>query len=304
MAAARLASALVMLLGLAQPALAIPETADAPPPRSCFSLPGQTVCIAEATYVADVCAAIATYAEHWELPAGFLARLIWQESRFDPFAVSPVGAQGIAQFMPGTARLRRLPDPFDPSQSLAKSAEYLRELELKFGNLGLAAAAYNAGEGRVSGVINAGRGVPLETRGFVSIITGQSVGYWLSEAAEPVDYALHPQLSFADACIDMARATPMPDFGPQPAGWQPWGVLILENASRQRVTERFVTVQTRFPTVLGAEQLMLITARNPRFGNQARYSAMVGRQTRAEAQTLCRALLNAGGNCVVKKNGD
>src|SRR5205823_6421858 len=76
------------------------------------------------------------------------------ESRFQPAAVGPVTrsgarAQGIAQFMPGTAAERRLLDPFDPVQALPKSAEFLRELRDQFGNLGLAAAAYNAGPRRV-----------------------------------------------------------------------------------------------------------------------------------------------------------
>ena len=62
--------------------------------------------------------------------------------------VTQPGAQGIAQFMPGTARRRGLDDPFDAKKALAASAAYLAELRTSFGNLGLAAAAYNAGEGK------------------------------------------------------------------------------------------------------------------------------------------------------------
>ena len=79
------------------------------------------------------------------LPTGYFLRLIRQESGFNPNSVSPTGAQGIAQFMPATASDRGLQDPFDPTQALPKSAELLNELRDKFGNLGLAAAAYNAG---------------------------------------------------------------------------------------------------------------------------------------------------------------
>ena len=74
------------------------------------------------------------------LPVEFFARVIWQESRFDARAVSPKGAQGIAQFMPRTASWRGLADPFDPIESLRHSAAYLRELLSRFGKLGLAAA--------------------------------------------------------------------------------------------------------------------------------------------------------------------
>ena len=64
--------------------------------------------------------------------------------------MSPKGAEGIAQFMPRTADWHGLADPFDPIEALRHSAGYLRELRDRFGNLGLAAAAYNAGPGRVS----------------------------------------------------------------------------------------------------------------------------------------------------------
>ena len=97
-----------------------------------------------------MCLMIESAARAENLPLEFFARVIWQESRFQSDAVGPVTrggqrAQGIAQFMPGTASERRLLDPFDPVQALPKSAEFLNELRNQFGNLGLAAAAYNAG---------------------------------------------------------------------------------------------------------------------------------------------------------------
>lgn len=282
--------------------VALVRAAPDEPRSSCFTLNASPVCITQAGYTRDVCRAISTYAGHWRLPEGFFARLIWQESRFDPVAISPAGAEGIAQFMPGTARLRALENPFDPAEALARSAEYLSFLELKYGNLGLAAAAYNSGEGRISRYVSRGGGLPFETREFVSIITGRPVDYWLDEAAETVDYALHPEQSFEDACIDMAKAVPMPDFGPDPAGWQPWGVLIAQNFSRHIATDAFVRAQARH-AALADEPMMLITVRNPNFGPRTRYSAMVGRQTRAEAAELCRQLLSQGGNCIVQKNG-
>src|SRR6267142_2134634 len=101
-----------------------------------------------------ICLMIESAAKANDLPLEFFARVIWQESRFQSDAVGPVTrsgrrAQGIAQFMPGTASERRLLDPFDPVQALPKSAEFLSELRSQFGNLGLAAAAYNAGPRRV-----------------------------------------------------------------------------------------------------------------------------------------------------------
>src|SRR5258707_12521896 len=100
--------------------------------------------------IGRICNLIETHAGRNQLPADFFARLIWKESRFDPNAVSPVGAEGIAQFMPGTAKMRGLVNPFDIEQAIPASAKYLAEMKVGYGNLGLAAAAYNAGESRVS----------------------------------------------------------------------------------------------------------------------------------------------------------
>jgi soluble lytic murein transglycosylase-like protein len=95
----------------------------------------------------DICHALEQSAAENSLPVEFFARVIWQESRFDALAVSPKGAAGIAQFMPATASWHGLVNPFDPIEALRHSAAYLRELLNQFGNLGLAAAAYNAGPG-------------------------------------------------------------------------------------------------------------------------------------------------------------
>ncbi|MEM9370297.1 MAG: lytic transglycosylase domain-containing protein, partial [Pseudomonadota bacterium] len=97
-----------------------------------------------------ICDTIKSAADRNGLPRPFFARLIWKESRFDIKAVSPVGAQGIAQFMPATAKERGLANPFDPAQAIPASAHYLADLKEAFGNWGLAAAAYNGGPDRVS----------------------------------------------------------------------------------------------------------------------------------------------------------
>jgi hypothetical protein len=133
----------------------------------------------------EICRMIEDAAAKESLPFDFFTRLIWRESRFDTRAVSPAGARGIAQFMPKTASGRGLDDPFDPLRALQESAEYLRELLQRFGNLGLAAAAYNAGPGRIKDWL-AKRGPPLrrETHDYVEIITGHAPHRWAAEAPE------------------------------------------------------------------------------------------------------------------------
>ena len=92
-------------------------------------------------------------------------------------AQRPAGA-GDWQFMPGTANERGLLDPFNPVQALPKSAEFLAELRDQFGNLGLAAAAYNAGPRRVQEWLAGTGPMPQETRSYVLAITGSAVEDW------------------------------------------------------------------------------------------------------------------------------
>ena len=135
------------------------------------------------------CEALANVAAAHNVPLEFFVRLIRQESNFDPYSVSHKGAQGIAQFMPGTARWRGLTDPFEPQQALHESARWLGELRAQFGNLGLAAAAYNAGPRRVLEWLGGLGNLPGETRAYVRIITGRSAEEWArGNVDEPMNW--------------------------------------------------------------------------------------------------------------------
>jgi hypothetical protein len=128
-----------------------------------------------------LCSAMVSVARANGLPAPFFANLIWQESGFDPRVVSHAGAQGIAQFMPETAKEYGLTNPFDPIHALNAAGKFLNRLVAQFGNLGLAAAAYNAGPGRVSAYVAKRRGLPEETRNYVIRITGKTADKWTSK---------------------------------------------------------------------------------------------------------------------------
>lgn len=140
--------------------------------------------------IARVCEALAQAASEQGLPVGFFARLLWQESRFDQWARSGAGALGVAQFMPLTAAEYGVQNPFDPLQSVAASARFLRELRDQFGNLGLAAAAYNAGGGRLRKWLNGQIALPEETRNYVQIVTGHPVARWTVQKPLQVSFAL------------------------------------------------------------------------------------------------------------------
>jgi Transglycosylase SLT domain len=131
----------------------------------------------------SLCPMIQAAAKANALPVGFFERLIWQESRFRADAVGPqtrsgAHALGIAQFMPETAFENGLFEPFDPQQALPRSGAFLAELRDEFGNLGLAAAAYNAGPQRVRDFLSGSRSLPEETRAYVLAVTGHPVEDW------------------------------------------------------------------------------------------------------------------------------
>ena len=136
----------------------------------------------------ELCNALFTSAQDNHLPVTFFANLIWQESGLQKDIVSRKGAMGIAQFMPQTAVENGLGDPFNPLQSISASARLLRELRDQFGNLGFAAAAYNAGPRRVSEWLERRVRLPRETLSYVVNVTGRSVQQW--QKTPPDDAAL------------------------------------------------------------------------------------------------------------------
>jgi soluble lytic murein transglycosylase-like protein len=125
----------------------------------------------------ELCTTLVEVARRNELPLGFFTNLIWRESRFDRDAISPVGAMGIAQFMPDVADKLSV-DAFDSRSALPASARLLRTLRARFGNLGLAAAAYNAGPKRVSDWLEGRASLPRETQDYVYLITGRPAAHW------------------------------------------------------------------------------------------------------------------------------
>jgi len=109
-------------------------------------------------------------AQRWNVSAALLAAQLYAESGFNPFAVSPAGAQGIAQFMPGTAAGLGLDDPFDAERAIGAQAHLMRDLLRRFASVPLALAAYNAGPAPVA-ACSCVPPIP-ETRGYVARILG------------------------------------------------------------------------------------------------------------------------------------
>ncbi len=256
--------------------------------------------------VDEICHTLAQAAADNELPEEFFTRLIWQESRFDPAAVSPAGAQGIAQFMPQTAAMRGLTNAFEPLQALRESASYLRELRSTFhGNLGLAAAAYNAGPNQVEAWL-AGRSLlPFETQAYVRIITGYAAEAWASPKPPTFEPSTAPTETAAKGgrCVEIAKlmvesVSHRPPITSDPA-WGPWGVQLAGNYSEGGILAAYERLRRKYPAVLGDRQ-PLILQRYKR--DLPPFIVRISEKTRADANALCAKLQAAGGACVVFRN--
>ncbi|WP_269283586.1 lytic transglycosylase domain-containing protein [Sinorhizobium psoraleae] len=282
---------------------------DAPiAPRKCLysgvsaANPSVRLCISPDNFARDVCGIIEHYALVNDLPASFFARLIWRESLFQPDAISPKGAEGIAQFMPATAKLRGLSNSFDAVAALGKSAEYLSELKSRYGNLGFAAAAYNAGEAGLERFLENDR-LPYETRDYVLAITAYPVEDWRDNPPKSLNLELDKGKSFLDGCVALANTRRLRELViADEAVWAPWGVQLSAHYQKSVAQRLFLHAVKRLPSPINTEKAVLVRERNGAFGARRRYAARIGRQTRAEANELCAAIRKSGGACIVFKN--
>ena len=246
--------------------------------------------------VDSICNALAAAATENELPIDFFTRLIWQESRFDPTAVSRAGAQGVAQFMPATARQRGLADPFDPLEAIAQSAKLLRDLRREFGNLGLAAAAYNAGPGRVRDWLAGRRGLPRETGAYVRLVTGQSAEQWTGAKADAAE--MHVANTVPCRQIAGLFARP-PAVVMKPA--DPWGVELVGSSSDATALAAYRRLQEKYASIL-ADREPRIVHRGLARGSMGWARVRVGAESRTSAEKLCANLRAAGASCEVQRN--
>ena len=230
--------------------------------------------------------------------------------------------------MPGTALIWGLDDPFEPGQALIKSAQYLSYLHKKLGNIGFAAAGYNAGSGRVTDWLNGSNYMPLETRNYVRIITGYSIEEWTDGSANFVGIKV-PKKMPATACrqLSIALRNERPTIikasysragkarlGKTRLGKRrlrrrirrlprmPWGVQLAGSFSRRMAMKQFNSVKRKYGRVIGANRIVLKSSRQQGRGRRTFHRVRVGAKSRAAANTICKRLRGAGGSCIVLKN--
>ena len=203
--------------------------------------------------------------------------------------------------MPGTAAERRLLDPFDPVQALPKSAEFLAELRGKFGNLGLAAAAYNAGPQRVRDWMAGTRRLPGETRRYV----------WRSPARRRRNGRAAPGAE-RNPAPDCRQLMALLKRAPNPfiekleerikVAASPWGIQLSAGFSRDRALASYAAMARQYGEVLAGRDPIIQSDVLRSRGTLPFYQVRVGAETRPEADKLCTTCKRAGVACLVLRN--
>jgi hypothetical protein len=258
----------------------------------------------------SICQLVERAAAAHGLPFEFFARVIWQESRFRSDAIGPVTrsgrqAQGIAQFMPTTAAERLLRNPFDPIEALPKSAEFLRELQAQFGNLGLAAAAYNAGPARVRDWLAGRRTLPSETQAYVRIVTGRRAEEWRPQAVLATLNVTAP----ADMpCGTIIARLPAPPAKPAPnksvpdKPTFPWAVQLIGDRSETKALAAYQLLQKKHEAILANYQPTILRTALTMSAAPTWTRVRIDADSRQAADTLCSRLRAAGETCLVQRN--
>ncbi|MHA6325218.1 lytic transglycosylase domain-containing protein [Roseivivax sp. CAU 1753] len=262
----------------------------------------QVHCIRPAHFVHDTCQAIEAFSRAHRLDPHFFARLLWQESRFDPNAVSPAKARGIAQFIDATAARRGLADSLNPALALEHSAQYLGELIARFGNPGLAAVAYNGGESRAEGLIAETGGLARETVQYVQIITGLTAETWRDAPPDTHDFDLQSQLDFQPACHDLARNRRLTAYPPPEPRHAPWGVQVAFGRSADAARAAFRRKTRTCQRAVSSAELDLVFVKNRVSGRQGYYMARLGADDARAAGKLCDRIRASGCVCAVYRN--
>ena len=297
----RSVACVLLVVLLAATGLTAQEAAEAPEPDSTANK-GE----ASRQTQQSVCLLLESAARANGLPVEFFVRLIWRESRFRPTAVGPSTrsgkhALGIAQFMPATAAERNLLDPLNPIEALPKAAEFLKDLRGQFGNLGLAAAAYNAGPGRVRAWMAGAASIPAQTRAYVEAVTGNSVDGWA--AGRDLEVKAESGVSCDTLMVKLKQPPTIFLAALQQhvvtGAIQPWGAILGADSSRPKILDRYAALQQRFAAVLAGRDPILLERG---LGSLPRYQVRVGAESRAAANDICKKIHLAGGDCVVLRN--
>jgi hypothetical protein len=176
-------------------------------------------------------------------------------------------------------------------------------LNEKFGNLGLAAAAYNLGEDGTSDWLENRRTLPAETENYVLAITGHAAADWRAPKTTLEIPGLGGTGNFMENCAKLVlRELLPPSAETKRSPRKPWGVIIAGGFSESQTLATFSRVKTRYAALLKDELPMIVRTRNLSRGRKLLIRVMIGRNSRNEAEVLCAKLRAQSGACIVDKN--
>ena len=188
--------------------------------------------------------------------------------------------------MPGTAIDRGLDNPFEPKSAIMHSASLLADLLREFGNFGLAAAAYNAGEERVRGWLDGNGGLPSETEAYVQFVTGRAAAEWkLAETDLPASLKTKGQ-EVQESCRKLAPLVVRAVYETEPltasGAWRPWGVHVSTAFSKAKALAEFARIRGRYASVLGSQDPFVLPERNLSRGRGYMYMVQIGADSRTD----------------------
>jgi hypothetical protein len=174
----------------------------------------------------------------------------------------------------------------------------MRARARKAGNIGLAAAAYHAGPGRVEAWLTSHQQLPDETRRYVAIITGWTADEWASANPPKTSETTIPQ---GLPCTRLANLIVAPkEQAQRMAAYVPrWGMQITASWSESKAWAKYRLIQKQYAGLIGDREPIVIRSRGIGLGFAMRYNIRIANDERAYLEKLCQKLIAAGGACVV-----
>ncbi len=245
-----------------------------------------------------VCGLIKASADRYKIPAPLLARLLWTESKFNVDAADNQGRRGIAEIVPSVARERKIKAPHDLEEAIPSAAAYIGTLRDRFGNDGLAVAAYKLGEKRLATWISNGGGVmPTRIENFVYEVTLRDAQFFMDPRQNYTAPPLKGTEPFAEAC----RAMPKDARVTREHLDTLWGAVVAGNFRRSAVLKQWGDLVGHHKQAIGNLAPAVQKWETP-LGRAGIYAAKVYTSTRGEANEVCDRIHSAGGACIVLKN--
>lgn len=245
-----------------------------------------------------ICRLVERAAGAQALPVAEFVRLIWRESSLGGQAVSHAGASGAVPTMPDKPRAGVAPTPFDPEAAIPSAARYLARLRTRFGNLGLAVAAYQAGPEPVSNWLDRRAELAAETQDYVRFVSGRDLADWVARGAAPAA----PTAQDAGDCLTTVAAIRSTAPSLMEGAYAPFGVQLAGNTTKERAVASYRAVVARFPGLLGDEPTLVVGTSLPGRGLQPYYRVRLPRPDARSADEFCGRLRSAGGTCIVLRN--